>query len=92
MRTKTIMRIKTSPLFASLAFVFVMLCVLLVSPVRAFEGPTVADEQEPLLLAVLRSDAAAAEKALACKNLAIYGSGRAVPELAKLLPDPQLSS
>ena len=32
------------------------------------------------------------EKAIACKNLAIYGSSDAVSELAKLLPDPQLSS
>lgn len=29
---------------------------------------------------------------MACKHLAIHGSGDAVPELAKLLPDPQLSS
>ncbi|MCH2400452.1 MAG: HEAT repeat domain-containing protein, partial [Pirellulales bacterium] len=92
MRNKTTMRLKKSPLVSSVAFLFVVLCALLVSPVRAFEGPAVADEQEPTLLAVLRSDAAPADKALACKNLAIYGSDRAVPELAKLLPDPQLSS
>ena len=54
---------------------------------------TLADEpQESQLLSVLRSDAPAAEKALVCKNLAIHGSDAAVPELAKLLPDPQLSS
>lgn len=52
-----------------------------------------ADEaKEKELLAVLRSDAPAAEKALTCKRLAIYGSSQSVPELAKLLPDPQLSS
>lgn len=43
-------------------------------------------------LAVLRSDAPGSEKALACKNLAIHGSPAAVPDLAKLLPNPQLSS
>lgn len=49
-------------------------------------------EKEASLLAVLRSEAPAAEKALVCKKLAIYGSDAAVPELAKLLPNPQLSS
>ncbi len=32
------------------------------------------------------------EKAIACKNLAIYGTKAAVPSLAALLPDPELSS
>lgn len=49
-------------------------------------------DKEAELLAVLKSDASPAEKALACKNLAIYGSEAAVVELAKLLPDEQLSS
>ena len=44
------------------------------------------------LIALLQSDAAPSEKALACKNLAIHGSANAVPELAKLLPNEQLSS
>ena len=44
------------------------------------------------LIALLQSDAAPADKALACKNLAIHGSANAVPELAKLLPNEQLSS
>ena len=86
------MRTKISSRCSALALWLAMLSVLLVSPVRAFEGPTSATEQEPALLAVLRSDAPPAEKALACKNLAIYGSEQAVPELAKLLPAPQLSS
>jgi HEAT repeat protein len=53
-----------------------------------------ADErqQEQQLLAVLRSDAPAAEKAITCKRLAIHGSSAAVADLAKLLPDEQLSS
>lgn len=59
---------------------------------RAFDGPESSPEKEKELLAVLRSDAPAAEKALACKGLAIYGSAAAVPDLAKLLPNPQLSS
>jgi HEAT repeat protein len=51
-----------------------------------------ADQQESELLAVLRSDAPGAEKAIACKKLAIQGSSEAVPDLAELLSDPQLSS
>lgn len=51
-----------------------------------------AGDQEAGYLAVLRSDAPAAEKALACKGLAIYGSGQAVPVLAPLLADQQLAS
>jgi HEAT repeat protein len=49
-------------------------------------------EREQQLLSVLRSDAPAADKAITCKKLAIDGSSAAVPELAKLLSDPQLSS
>lgn len=44
------------------------------------------------LIAVLAGDAPAADKALACKNLAVHGSEAAVPELAKLLADERLSS
>ena len=57
-------------------------------------SPACAEEnsQEPDLLAVLRSDAPPADKAITCKQLAIHGSPAAVPELAKLLPDPELSS
>jgi HEAT repeat protein len=47
---------------------------------------------EPELLAILRSDAPKAQKALACKNLAVYGSSAAVADLAKLLADEQLAS
>lgn len=51
-----------------------------------------AAAKEAQLIGVLESDAAAADKALACKHLAIYGTAKAVPELAKLLPNEQLSS
>ena len=58
----------------------------------ACDGPAASPEKEQELLAVLRSDAPSADKAIACKNLAIYASSEAVADLAKLLPDPQLSS
>jgi HEAT repeat protein len=51
-----------------------------------------AQPTEPELIQLLRSDAPAAAKATACKQLAIYGSEAAVPELAKLLTDEQLAS
>jgi HEAT repeat protein len=47
---------------------------------------------ETELLDVLRSDAPPADKALVCKQLAVHGSAASVGELAKLLPDEQLSS
>ena len=53
---------------------------------------TSASDKEQELIAVLSGDAPKSEKALACKSLTIYGSDAAVPELAKLLSDPQLAS
>ena len=55
--------------------------VMTVAPTFAAE----AGDQQAQYLAVLRSDAPAAEKALACKGLAIYGGKDAVPALAPAL-------
>lgn len=65
---------------------------LLATPLRAAEDAATAAAQENELIAVLASDAAGGDKAIACKKLAIYGSSKAVPQLAPLLADPQLSS
>jgi len=51
-----------------------------------------ASPKEKELIAVLRSDAPEADKALACKRLAIHGSADAVPDLAKLLGHARLAS
>lgn len=59
-------------------------------PLHAQEQAAGVDEQE--LIQILESDAPKAEKAITCKKLAVYGSGEAVPALAKLLPDPELTS
>ncbi|HND53941.1 MAG TPA: HEAT repeat domain-containing protein, partial [Pirellulaceae bacterium] len=56
------------------------------------QGAEGATEKEKELLAILRGDAPAAEKALACKRLAVYGSSAAVGDLAKLLSDERLAS
>ncbi|MBL8849500.1 MAG: hypothetical protein JNG89_07445, partial [Planctomycetaceae bacterium] len=49
-----------------------------------------APEQE--FIAILQSDGPEADKALACKKLAVVGSEAAVPELAKLLTNERLAS
>jgi HEAT repeat protein len=54
------------------------------------QDPVAKDEAS--LLAVLRSDSPAADKAMACKFLAVYGSSECVPDLARLLADEQLAS
>ncbi len=52
-----------------------------------------ADTQDSAALAaVLRSDAPKAEKAITCKQLAVFGNEDAVPALAPLLEDPELNS
>jgi HEAT repeat protein len=63
---------------------------LLAVPAWAEDKPSEDKQQKPL--AVLRSDAPAAEKATACKQLAIYGKKEAVAALAPLLADEKLSS
>ncbi|HIF30831.1 MAG TPA: HEAT repeat domain-containing protein [Planctomycetaceae bacterium] len=72
-------------------------CVVFLAALFAIASTTwAADDESPDrerdLLAVLRSDAAASEKAITCKLLAIHGSSDAVPDLEKLLSNPQLSS
>lgn len=70
----------------ALGFVLTIWIVLSSTLVNADES------KERELLAVLRSDAPKADKAITCKRLAIYGSSESVADLAKLLADPELSS
>jgi HEAT repeat protein len=73
-------------------------CVLLLATVavaaqpRPFDKNAPPDERSQSLVAVLQSDAPPAEKAMACKRLAIYGNKDAVPALAPLLADRELAS
>jgi HEAT repeat protein len=80
---------------------YLMWCAVLVvaaSTVALGQGSTAtADNQDPKereakLIAVLQSDAPPAEKAITCKRLSVYGSSAAVPALAPLLLDKDLSS
>ena len=78
--------------FACYGAMLAALTVLIPLSVGTADDAGTPAQRQQQLIAVLRSDAPAADKAIACKNLAIYGSSEAVPELAKLLPDEQLSS
>ncbi len=77
---------------SAIALLFTVLSMMASALALAADGPAASPEKEKELLAILRSEAPAAEKAIACKNLAIYGSNESVADLAKLLPDEQLSS
>ncbi len=57
----------------------------------AAEGQS-SSEKEKKLIAILQSDAPPQEKAIPCKQLAIYGTRDAVPALAPLLLNPDLAS
>jgi HEAT repeat protein len=59
---------------------------------RSSVGQDQPQRTEADLIAVLKSEAPAADKALACKLLAVRGTAAAVPELERLLPDEQLAS
>jgi HEAT repeat protein len=52
----------------------------------------VRDAKESDLIAVLQTNSPTGDKAIACKQLAIYGSEQAVPALAPLLADKDLAS
>jgi HEAT repeat protein len=60
--------------------------------VMVAESQAVPSDKELQLISVLQSDAPAAEKAITCKRLAVYGTQEAVPALAPLLADEHLSS
>ena len=55
------------------------------------QQPLPAEGDESQLLEVLNSNAQVFDKAKACQRLAIIGTSKSVPALAKLLADPELS-
>jgi len=64
------------------------------SPARAAaaDNNSAAQQRQRTLIGVLQSDAPAAQKAITCKQLAIYGTQDAVPALAALLSDEKLAA
>jgi HEAT repeat protein len=78
--------------FAGSAVLLASLFIMTATSVQAADAITASPDKEKELLAILRSDAPSADKAIACKRLAIDGSSESVDELAKLLSNPELSS
>ena len=73
-------------------FLLLMLLTSVATAAPVANDPNASADQQRKLIALLQSNAAPAEKAIACKQLAIYGTKDAVPALALLLADPQLAS
>ena len=71
---------------------FIMAGLALLVAGTSWAGENISPKIEAEQLAILRSNAPPAEKALACKRLAIDGSNASVPDLAKLLSDRDLAS
>jgi len=67
-------------------------CLLAAIPAPVFaQQPPPAEGNETQLIAVLESDAPLFDKAKTCQQLAVIGTKKAVPVLAKLLPNEELS-
>jgi len=62
------------------------------TPVAAADGHYCSPEKVRELIALLQSNGTNADKAIACKQLAVWGGPEAVPALAPLLTDPKLTS
>ncbi len=69
-------------------------CVLAAGPAHAAAADSqgAPAEKQRALIGVLESNAPPAEKAITCKELAVYGTKDAVPALAPLLSDHELAS
>jgi HEAT repeat protein len=76
----------------STTWLAMLLAASLTCAAAAAESQSAAAEKERGLISTLQSSAPAAEKAITCKQLAIYGSKDAVPALALLLSDKELAS
>ncbi len=79
--------------FPGLAFLAAALAALaLAATAPAADPPTASADKARQAIAVLQSDAPPADKALACKQLAVFGGPESVPALAPLLGDEHLSA
>jgi HEAT repeat protein len=84
------MRLRNQLRFRSLFFATALACSLSYGSLSFAQLASATSERE--LVAVLQSNASEADKAIACKRLAIEGTNAAVAELAPLLKDEHLSS
>jgi HEAT repeat protein len=89
---KFITRIKTMERIRHITHCLALFAaVFLLAGAAAHAADISKSTNEGELIEALRS-AEKPDKAMACKRLAVYGSKQAVPELAKLLADEELSS
>ncbi len=71
----------------------VLIIVALAAGTMAQDRPgPIPEAKESDLISILQTDTPKAEKAIACKLLAIYGTEQSVPTLAPLLADKELAS
>lgn len=70
----------------------IALTALPLSAWAAGDNAAARKEKEQSLIKIIESNTPPQDKAIPCKQLAIYGSKDAVPALAALLPDANLSS
>ena len=75
----------------SICSIAVLMISLLLSTAALAQQPLPAEGDESQLLAILNSDAELFDKAKACQRLAIIGTSKSVPVVAKLLANPGLS-
>jgi HEAT repeat protein len=84
--------LQKSPGLVLTALLASLLAVSSARPAAAADTQSSAADKERELIRILQSNVPPAEKAIPCKELAIYGTKDAIPALAPLLSDPQLSS
>jgi HEAT repeat protein len=88
--TRTIMLIKKR--YFSWCVILIMVAASAGTIAQDRPAADVRDAKENDLIAVLQSDVPKGEKAITCKQLAIYGTEQSVSALAPLLADKELAS
>jgi len=78
--------------YSSWCVILIIAAMSVVAVAQDRPAADVRNAKEGDLIAVLKSNAAKGDKAIACKQLAIYGTEQAVPALSPLLADAELAS
>ncbi|MHC4355462.1 MAG: HEAT repeat domain-containing protein, partial [Planctomycetota bacterium] len=78
--------------YSSWCVILIIVAISAVAVAQDRPAADVRDAKERDLIAVLQSNAPTGDKAITCKQLAIYGTEQAVPVLAPLLADAELAS
>jgi len=67
------------------------LCTFALAQNTAPAAPAIEDADEPTLIGIIQGDGPYVDKLKACRGLRIRGTAAAVPALAAMLPNPELS-